>query len=49
MMADDLDISPLAAEIILQALRHIVYEHFDLDESRAPLADLTEPNESDGT
>ena len=49
MMADDLDISSLAAEIILQALRPIVYEHFDLDESRAPLADLTEPNESDGT
>jgi hypothetical protein len=47
MMADDLDISPLAAEIILQALRPVVYEHFDLDESGASLADLTESNESD--
>ncbi|MFC6872208.1 DUF7437 domain-containing protein [Halobellus marinus] len=46
MMADDLDISPLAAEIILQALRPVVYEHFDIDDSGASLADLTEGSES---
>lgn len=32
MMTEDLDISPLAAEIILQALQPVVYEHFDVDE-----------------
>lgn len=42
MMADDLDISPLAAEIILQSLRPVVYEHFDIDESRASVGDSTE-------
>ena len=30
-MADDLDISPLAAELILQALRSVVHEHYDID------------------
>ena len=33
MMAEDLDISPLAAEIILQALRQTVLEYEDLDET----------------
>ena len=33
MMADDLDISPLAAEIILRALRQTVLEYEDLDET----------------
>lgn len=33
MMAEDLDISPLAAEIILQALRQTVLEYEDLEES----------------
>lgn len=42
MMADDLDISPLAAEIILQALRPVVYEHFDIDESEVSVRDSTE-------
>ncbi|MFC7236948.1 ArsR family transcriptional regulator [Saliphagus sp. GCM10025317] len=32
LMARDLDISPLAAEIVLQALRPIVHEHFDIGE-----------------
>lgn len=33
MMADDLDISPLAVEIILQALRPVAHEYFDVDGS----------------
>ncbi|WP_129116212.1 winged helix-turn-helix domain-containing protein [Halegenticoccus tardaugens] len=40
LMARDLDISPLAAEIILQALRPVVYEHFDIEESGASVADI---------
>ena len=42
MMADDLDISPLAAEIILQALRPVVYEHFDIDGSGVSVGGSTE-------
>ncbi len=40
LMARDLDISPLAAEIILQALRPVVHEHFDIEESGASVADI---------
>jgi DNA-binding transcriptional ArsR family regulator len=40
LMAQDLDISPLAAEIILQALRPVVHEHFDIEESGASLEEL---------
>ncbi|MDQ2055289.1 helix-turn-helix domain-containing protein [Halobellus sp. H-GB7] len=40
LMARDLDISPLAAEIILQALRPVVHEHFDVEESGASVADI---------
>ncbi|NGM71345.1 winged helix-turn-helix transcriptional regulator [Natronolimnobius sp. AArcel1] len=40
LMARDLDISPLAAEIILQALRPIVHEHFDIEEAGASVADI---------
>jgi hypothetical protein len=32
-MAEDLDISPLAAEMILQALRPVVHEHYEIDEA----------------
>ncbi|WP_222913789.1 helix-turn-helix domain-containing protein [Natrinema sp. SYSU A 869] len=32
LMAEDLDISPLAAEIILQALRSVVHEHYEIRE-----------------
>ncbi|WP_313692143.1 DUF7437 domain-containing protein [Halorarum halobium] len=32
LMAEDLDISPLAAELILQALRPVVSEHSDIEE-----------------
>ena len=40
LMARDLDISPLAAEIILQALRPVVLEHFDIEPSGASVADI---------
>ena len=40
LMARDLDISPLAAEIVLQALRPVVLEHFDIETSGASLADI---------
>ncbi|TYT60289.1 DUF7437 domain-containing protein [Natrialba swarupiae] len=40
LMARDLDISPLAAEIILQALRPIVHEHFDIEGAGASVADI---------
>ena len=36
-MADDLDISPLAAKLILQALRSVVHEHYDIEEAGASL------------
>ncbi|WP_276256297.1 DUF7437 domain-containing protein [Halomontanus rarus] len=39
-MARDLEISPLAAEIVLQALRPVVHEHFDVEESGGSLADI---------
>jgi len=41
-MASDLDMSPLAAEIILQALRPVVVEHFDVGRSGASIADIDE-------
>ena len=37
LMADDLDISPLAAEMILQALRPVVHEYHDIEPSGASL------------
>ena len=40
LMAQDLDVSPLAAEIILQALRPVVHEYFDIEESGASVADI---------
>jgi len=40
LMARDLDISPLAAEIILQGLRPIVHKHFDIEEAGASVADI---------
>jgi hypothetical protein len=39
-MARDIDISPLAAEIILQALRPIVHEHYDIEPAGASLDDV---------
>ena len=46
LMADDLDVSPLAAELILQALRPLVHEHYDIDESGASL-DALEADDRD--
>ncbi|MDL0142603.1 DUF7437 domain-containing protein [Halobacterium salinarum] len=40
LMAEDLDISPLAAEMILQALRPVVHEHYDIEESGTGLDEL---------
>lgn len=39
-MASDLDNSPLAAEIILQALRPIVIEYYEIEQSGASVADI---------
>jgi hypothetical protein len=39
-MAEDLDRSPLAAEIILQALRPVVTEHFTVDASGGSLDEI---------
>jgi len=44
-MAQDLDISSLAAEIILQALRPVVLEHFDIETSGASGADIEDADE----
>jgi DNA-binding transcriptional ArsR family regulator len=40
LMAEDLDISPLAAEMILQALRPVVHEHYNIKETEASLDEL---------
>lgn len=39
-MASDLDLSPLAAEMVLQALRPVVHEHFDVDERGASVEEI---------
>ena len=46
LMAKDLDISPLAAERILQALRPVVHEHYVIDESGASLDDWDTDNDA---
>ena len=40
LMAKDLDISPLAAEMILRALRPVVHEHYDIEEAGASLEEF---------
>ncbi len=40
LMAEDLDISPLAAEMILQALRPVVHEHYAIEAAGASLEEL---------
>lgn len=40
LMAQDRNVSPLAAEIIPQAIRPVVHEHFDIEESGASVADI---------
>jgi DNA-binding MarR family transcriptional regulator len=47
LVADDLDLSPLEAEVILQALRPIVHEHFSVEASGASLADVVEAENLD--
>ncbi len=39
-MARDLDVSALAAEIVLQALRPVVLEHFDVESAGAGLDEI---------
>jgi len=39
-MADNLDISPLAAEMILQALRSLVHEHYNIEAAGASIEEL---------
>jgi Sugar-specific transcriptional regulator TrmB. len=43
LMADDLDLSPLAAELILQALRPVVTDHFAVDASGGSLDEIDRP------
>ena len=47
LVADDLDMSPLEAEVILQALRPIVHEHFALEDSGASLTDVVDAENLD--
>ncbi|MBP1923493.1 DNA-binding transcriptional ArsR family regulator [Halorubrum alkaliphilum] len=42
LMAEDFDISPLAAEMILQALRPVAHEHYDIEEAGAGLDEVAE-------
>ena len=47
LVADDLGISKLEAEVILQALRPVVHEHFSIDDSGASLADVVDAENLD--
>ena len=47
LMAEDLDISPLAAEMILQALRPVVHEHYDIEAS-GPSLDRLDTDDAGG-
>ena len=49
LMAEDLDISPLAAEMILQALRPVVHEHYDIEGAGAGLGELDIGDGTDDT
>jgi len=40
LMAEDVDASPLAAELILQALRPVIHEHYDIEEAGSGLDEL---------
>jgi len=48
LMARDLDVSPLAAELVLGALRPVVSEHFDVEPSGASLDSLDDLDGVDG-
>lgn len=47
LVSDDLGITELEAEVILQALRPIVREHFSLEDSGASLADVADAENLD--
>ena len=47
LVADDLGITELEAEVILQALRPTVREHFSLEDSGASLADMVDAENLD--
>lgn len=47
LVADDLDLSPLEAEVILQALRPIAREYFSFEDRGASLADVIDPEDFD--
>lgn len=47
LVADDLDISELEAELILQALRPIVHEHFSVEDAGGSLADVADAENLD--
>jgi hypothetical protein len=45
-MAEDRDISPLAAEMIFQALQPVVHEHYDIEEAGAGLDEFDLDNDT---
>lgn len=47
LMAADLDLSVLEAEVILQALRPVVHEHFSIDAHGASLSDIVDEEDLD--
>lgn len=47
LMARDLDISPLSAEIVLQALHPVVHEHFNIEATGASLDKLDDRDAAD--
>ena len=47
LIADELDLSPLEAEVILQALRPIAREYFSLEDRGASLADVADAEDFD--
>ncbi|RJT07415.1 helix-turn-helix domain-containing protein [Halococcus sp. IIIV-5B] len=47
LVAEDLDMSPLETEMILQALRPVVHEHFAFEDSGGSLADVVDAENLD--
>lgn len=43
LIARDLDISPLAAESVLRALRPVVHQYFDIEDAGGSVADIEAP------
>lgn len=44
LMAQDLDISSLVAETVLQALRPVVHQHLDIEDAGGSVADIEAPD-----